>query len=297
MESRTESILITGITGFTGKYLESYFIGKGFKVFGTTLNPLEIDTHFLCDITIKDQISKVLNAIKPDYIIHTAAISFVASSEQNNMYNVNVFGTLNLLEGLIGNNLNPKKIIIASSAAVYGTIGEELSESMCPKPINHYGNSKLAMENMVRNYFPLLPIIICRPFNYTGVGQAQNFLIPKVVHHYKKKKPQIELGNINVFREFNNINFLIEVYSRLLLSNEQSIVVNVCSGITYSIKQVLNILEEITSHKIEVNINPKFVRKNDIKNLRGNPEKLYGMVNTVRHIELRETLKSMLNSN
>ena len=200
------------------------------------------------------------------------------------------------MEGLICHSLRPKKIIIASSAAVYGTIGEELSERMCPKPVNHYGNSKLAMENMVRNYFPLLPIIICRPFNYTGVGQAQNFLIPKVVHHYKKKKPQIELGNINVFREFNSINFLIEVYSKLLLSKEQSIVVNVCSGITYSIKQVLNILEEITSHKIEVKVNSKFVRKNDIKNLRGNPEKLNSIIDTVRHIELRETLKSMLNS-
>ena len=85
MESRTESILITGITGFTGKHLESFFIRKGFKVFGTTLNPSEIETHFLCDITIKDEISKVLNAINPDYIVHAAAISFVASNEQNNI--------------------------------------------------------------------------------------------------------------------------------------------------------------------------------------------------------------------
>ena len=111
MESRTETVLITGITGFTGNHLESFFLKKGFNVFGTTLNPSASETHFSCDITVKDQVFKVLKRTKPDYIIHTAAISFVAGSNQNDMYNVNVFGTLNLLEGLIADNLNPKKII------------------------------------------------------------------------------------------------------------------------------------------------------------------------------------------
>ncbi|MGY3795222.1 NAD-dependent epimerase/dehydratase family protein [Aquimarina sp. 433] len=288
-------ILITGITGFTGKHLEEFYKKNGYDVYGTTFSKSNDSNHFFCDITKKEEINAIITDVRPDYIIHTAAISFVAGENQNEMYKVNVFGTLNLLESVLEAKIFPKKIIIASSAAVYGSIAPILSEDLCPKPVNHYGNSKLAMENMVQNYFHSLNIIITRPFNYTGVGQAENFLIPKIIRHFKNKAKIIELGNINVYREFNDVNYLIKCYHQLLLSKESSIIINVCSSKTYTIQEIINCLEEITNHKIEVKINEKYIRKNEIESLRGSTKMLNDFIvnNTSSDYSLKETLKKM----
>ena len=77
---------------------------------------------------------------------------------------------------------------MVSSATVYGNQKTSvLDESLAPSPNNYYGISKLAMEFMVRNYFEAFPVIITRPFNYTGIGQSKNFVVPKIVDHFKKK--------------------------------------------------------------------------------------------------------------
>ncbi|WP_024769802.1 GDP-mannose 4,6-dehydratase [Aquimarina macrocephali] len=289
-----KTIFITGISGFTGQHLESFYKEKNYTVFGTTYTTSKNPNHFPCDITEKEQIKEVLKNIQPDYIIHTAAISFVAGDNQNEMYGVNVFGTINLLEALIECEISPEKIIIASSAAVYGNIGNILSEDMCPQPINHYGNSKLAMENMVKNYFSKLNILIVRPFNYTGVGQTEIFLISKIIKHYKNKSSEIELGNINVFREFNDIDYLINCYYQLLLSNSKSEILNVCSSKTNSIEQILSYMEEITNYKIKTKINPKFVRKNEIKSLKGSTQKLHSIIDDFSNeYSLKKTLEKM----
>lgn len=289
-----KTIFITGITGFTGVYLETFFLQKGYFVFGTSYQKSENKNHFICDITFKDQIKEILKNIQPDYIIHTAAISFVAGNNQEEMYKVNVFGTLNLLDALIDMEINPKKIIIASSAAVYGNIGEILKEDMCPSPINHYGNSKLAMENLVKTYFPKLNIIITRPFNYIGVGQRENFLIPKIISHFKNKKSFIELGNIDVYREFNDIDYLAECYYKLLIAKDTSMIINICSGNVYSIKNIISCLEGLSNHRINVKVNPEFIRKNEIKVLKGSPQKLYATIDDIPvRNKLEDTLERM----
>ena len=287
-------ILITGITGFTGKHLEAFYQRKDYDVYGTTFSISENPNHFLCDITKKEEIKSLLKEVNPDYIIHTAAISFVAGDNQNQMYNVNVFGTLNLLDSIVESQINPKKIIIASSATVYGGIAPILSEDMCPAPVNHYGNSKLAMENMVKNYFNNLHIIITRPFNYTGIGQTENFLIPKIVKHFKEKAEFIELGNTKVYREFNDVNFVVKCYDQLLLSSVSSVIVNVCSSRTYSIGYIISCLEEITKHSIKVRVNQKYVRKNEIESLKGSSKKLRDIIQDVsKDYSLKETLEKM----
>lgn len=291
-------VFITGINGFTGIHLENLFLNKGWLVYGTTYAETENPNHFVCDITNKNQIKNVFSKIQnPIYIIHTAAISFVAGENQNDMYNVNVFGTLNLLDVIIESGLNPDKVLIASSAAVYGNIGETLSEDMCPKPVNHYGNSKLVMENMTKTYFSKLSIIITRPFNYTGVGQSDDFLVPKIVSHFKNKSPIIELGNIDVFREFNDVSYLTSCYYNLLISDYNSEIVNVCSGKTSNIKEILLGLEKISNHKINVMINPKFIRHNEIRTLKGSVEKLNGVICLPSDNNLIEVLKKMYFNN
>lgn len=287
-------VLITGINGFTGVYLEKLLRSYDFQVFGTTIDEPLKDTHLKCDITNIDDVQSVLNEIRPDYIIHLAAISFVASDPMKT-YKVNVFGTLNILDSLVKLKLAPKKIILASSAAVYGNQQGSLSESNFPTPVNHYGNSKLVMENMAKNYFDKLKILMVRPFNYTGIGQESHFLIPKIISHYVLGKKTIELGNINVFREYNDINDIVRAYYMLLIGDVHSQIFNLCSGKSYSISQILNFLNKKVNYEIKVSVNQKFVRKNEILDLKGDPSKLYQFLGDKQfETNIDETLSRML---
>lgn len=290
-ELSKQKVFITGINGFTGKHLEAYLTNIGFEIYGSDLdNPLA-KNHFSCNILSETSLFEVLNSIKPDFIIHLAAISFVAAKDQNNMYNVNVFGTLNLLNAIDKLSYKPKKVLIASSAAVYGNIEGVLNEQMCPQPVNHYGNSKLVMENMTKAYFSKQNIIITRPFNYTGIGQENHFVIPKIVNHYKQKKSQIELGNIDVFREFNDVDFVVKCYSELIMSKVDSEIVNVCSGNELSINNIIDVMNHLAGYSIKIVVNPELVRKNEIKLLKGSSKKLFSIVgNFTDEYDIKDTL-------
>lgn len=278
MEELSKKIFITGISGFTGKHLEKYLAENGYEVHGSVLTVDSNENHHVCNLLDEKSISKVLAKVKPDYIIHLAAISFVASKDQRRIYDVNVFGTLNLLKCINELNYIPNKILIASSAAVYGNIEGVLDESICPKPVNHYGNSKLVMEHMTKQYFETQNIIIVRPFNYTGLWQEDHFLIPKIVSHFKHKKGIIELGNIEVYREFNDVEYVVSCYSDLIISDSKSNILNVCTGKEYNIRYILEQMKDISGYEIDVEINPKFVRKNEIGVLKGSPEKLFSII-------------------
>ena len=207
---------------------------------------------------------------------------------------MNTIGTINILDAFIESNLKPQKIIIASSATVYGNQGVEiLDESMCPKPANHYGASKYAMECMSKNYFDRLNIIITRPFNYTGIGQAEHFLIPKIVKHFREKKEVIELGNLNVSREFNDVNYVCEIYKELLECHAKSEIVNICSNIGIKLLDVIEMMNKLADYEISVKVNPKFVRKDEIKILTGSTTKLFSIINEINQKKINSLLKEM----
>jgi len=295
MASLTDKrVLITGITGFTGLHLENELNKKGYDVFGTTLSVSKKKNHYECDILKLDELRSIVEKVKPNYVFHLAAISFVKHKNISKIYEVNIEGTLNLMKALEALQIKPKKIVVASSASVYGNIGSELSEEMCPKPVNHYGNSKLAMEHMVANYFNQYKIILTRPFNYTGKGHADHFLVPKIVGHFKAKKKKIALGNINTFREYNDIGFLVDCYCRLMLSDFDSGVVNIASGNTHSINEILTTMKELSDMDMSVEINPAFVRKNEIIELKGSSKRLEGIIGVLNQERgLKDTLKEM----
>ena len=292
-----EKVLITGINGFTGIHLEKALIAQGFDVYGTVVNKSKYLNHICCDITQKEQVDNVISTIKPDYVIHIAAISFVGESNASLIYDVNVIGTENILQSLVEHNVKPKKIILASSATVYGNQGQEiLDESMCPRPVNHYGCSKLTMEHMSANYFDTFDIIITRPFNYTGVGQEGHFLIPKIVNHFKAGKKEIELGNIHVAREFNDIGYVVNIYHKLLCSDAKSTIVNLSSNNPIKLLDVIEIMQEIAGYKIEIKVNPAFVRPNEIKSLAGSTNKLRQITDIETTFSLKDTLVEMYES-
>ncbi len=292
----SKKVLITGIDGFTGKHLETFLQKKGYEVFGTVLGQTNSANYFTCDIRKSSDIQDVIADVQPDYILHLAAISFVGESDSSLIYDVNVIGTQNILDAVIHAGLNPEKIIIASSATVYGNQGKEvLDESMCPMPVNHYGISKLAMEHVVSTYFDKLNIIVTRPFNYTGVGQAEHFLIPKIVKHYQERAKIIELGNLHVAREFNAIDFVAKVYLELMQSNLSSEIVNLCSSKAIKLLDVIDMMNEIAGYEIEVRVNPAFVRENEIPVLKGSDEKLSVLIGKVQMDDFKMTLEQMYN--
>ena len=288
-----KKVLITGIEGFTGKHLSPYLKKNGYDVYGTSLRYSD-DKIYKCDITDEENILHVLKLVKPDFIIHLAGISFVADEDIINVYKINTIGSLNLLSSVDKLGLNPTKILLSSSATVYGNQGLELlDESLQPKPANHYFMSKYAVERLAENYFDKLNIIVTRPFNYTDIGQDENFLIPKIVKHFKENKRVIELGNLDVSREFNDISYVCEAYKKLLECEKKSEVVNIASNRGIKLLEVIDIMNKISNYNIEVKVNPAFVRKNEIKSLTGSTVKLFGMIGYIKQKEFKDTLVEM----
>ena len=288
-----KKVLITGIDSFTGVHLSSYLENSGYDVYGTSLN--KFDTKkYICDITNKCNILDVLTKVKPDFLIHLSGISFAAHESSEDFYRVNTIGTTNILDALLELKQNPKKIILASSATIYGNQGlEVLDETLCPKPANHYGASKYSMECLVKEYFSKLNIVITRPFNYTGIGQSEHFLIPKIVKHFKEKKSFIELGNLDVKREFNDISFVCEVYKRLLECEAKSELVNIATNRGIKLLDVIKLMNKMAKYEIEVKVNPAFVRKDEIKSLTGSNKKLFSLIGNIEQKDFEQTLKEM----
>ncbi|QIR75439.1 GDP-mannose 4,6-dehydratase [Sulfurospirillum diekertiae] len=290
----SKKVLITGIDSFTGYHLKTHLKKQGYNVYGTVFSNGDEAETFTCNITNKENCLHVMRQIQPNFLIHLAGISYVGHDDVEALYKVNTLGTQNVLDALCTSESNVQKVILASSATVYGDQGcEELEESMCPKPANHYGISKLAMEHMARGYFAKLPITIVRPFNYTGIGQPEHFLVPKIVSHFKRREQTIELGNLHVAREFNDVAFTCKVYEKLLESTMDSDIVNLCSGKAISLMEIISLMNAIAGYEIEVKVNPSFVRDNEIKRLVGSTQKLEKTIDHICPIELEETLRKM----
>ena len=293
-DNKQKKVLITGADGFTGRYLTSVLNEKGFIVAGLGGEDTRDPSVTPCDLSNKNEVNAVIEKISPDYVVHLAAVSFVGESDIESFYRVNLFGTLNLLEALSSQIPSPSKIVVASSANVYGNPKvETIDESVCPSPVNHYANSKLAMEHMVRTWFDRLPIIITRPFNYTGPGQSERFLIPKIVGHFKRKVKTIRLGNTDISRDFSDVMDVVECYARLLLSEAGSVIVNISSGKAVSLYEVIQCMNKIAGYEISVEINQEFVRSNEIKSLKGNNKLLKNLINFVPDTPFEDILRRM----
>ena len=285
-------VLLTGANGFTGVWLQRALESAGHEVIGTCFADPAANQRVL-DVTSPADCAALVDEVRPTHVVHLAAISFVQHADATDFYRVNVVGTTHLLDALAAAAVVPTKVLIASSANVYGNVGGVIAEDQPPAPANHYAASKLAMEKMVATYFDRLPIVMTRPFNYTGVGQSPSFLVPKIVSHFARGERSIELGNTDVERDFSDVRMVVDAYRRLLESPVRGETLNICTGVAISLRAIIDMVEEIAGYPIEVRVNPAFVRSNDVRQLTGDPRALIDAIGPLAPIPFRETLERM----
>lgn len=295
-------ILVTGVDGFTGRYLAPLLAAQGHEVHGLVRLssapgpvPAGVSGMHSCDLLDAAGLQQVVAEVAPARVAHLAAIAFVAHGDVDAIYRTNIVGSRNLLAALAAQPQLPDAVLMASSANVYGNATEGvIEESVVPAPANDYAVSKLAMEYMANTWQDKLPITLVRPFNYTGVGQSLSFLLPKIVKHYRERAAVLELGNLDVERDFSDVRMVVECYSRLLAQPQPGRTFNVCSGTGHTLRGVLAMATELTNHQPEIRVNPAFVRANEVRKLVGSRAVLESAIGTFQAPSLRDTLRWML---
>jgi GDP-6-deoxy-D-talose 4-dehydrogenase len=293
---KNNKVLITGVNGFTGKYLKEEMERNGWEVFGIGRNIFSDNKNYAqVDLLDLDGLRKLIADEQPTAVAHLAGIAFPAHHSSIDFYNTHVQGTLNLLMALSEKATNIKKILLSSSGNVYGnTVSGSYDEKAPLKPFNDYGVSKLAMEYMSWLWREKLPIVISRPFNYTGVGQSKDFLVPKIVSHFKHQSKFIELGNLDFQRNYSDVRDVVFAYRKLIEEKSSSGAVNVCSDRTYTVREIVSIAEDIAGYKISISVNPKFIRPNEVQILTGNSARLKSIIGMYNSTPFSETLKWMI---
>jgi GDP-6-deoxy-D-talose 4-dehydrogenase len=294
--------LISGVGGFTGHYVASRLAEAGHEIHGivhSTDGEIDgVDHIYEADLADLSSVASIVQEVRPDHVVHLAGIAFVAHEDVEQIYRSNVVGTRQLLEALARLEHPIRSIILASSANVYGNAREGvLDEELSFAPANDYGVSKVALEYVATLYKARLPLIVVRPFNYTGRGQSAQFIVPKIVNHARDRAPEIELGNLDVARDFSDVRTVAEAYAKLL-EEPKAIggTFNVCSGRAVSLRELLELVWQLSNHRFDVRVNPAFVRENDVRVLLGSKEKIERVVGPLPAIPLEETLRWMLDA-
>ncbi len=296
MASSTPSrILITGCTGFVGKYVAEqcrlrYPQADLFGLAGHTV-PSTIPSGqstvklLVADITQRDQIWQVVAQVQPDLILHLAAQSSVAASwkDPQNTLRVNGEGTIHLLEALRAEHLTPR-IVLVGSGEQYGLVRPEenpIREDCLFRPANPYAVSKATQDLYGYQYFTAygLPIIRTRSFNHFGPGQVSTFVIAKFARQVAlieagKAPPELPVGNLEARRDFLPVEDVVAAYLTLAEQGQPGKAYNIGSGHARSIRSILDLLLTLTTCSIHVYEDPALLRPVDVPLLEADTSRL-----------------------
>lgn len=306
---------ITGIAGFAGSYLAELLLSEGYDVFGL-LAPREKTKnikHLTPDIRLEQfdileqkRLTGFIKKVKPDYLFHLAAIASVGQSFVNEKltYNINFFGSLNILEAAKEFGRSLRKLVFISSADVYGKFkpkGRILKEDQVFNPISPYGISKAAAEYLAMYYGKHygIPVVRVRPFNHTGPRQNRNFVVPAFCSQIaaiegQGTKPEISVGDLSAKRDLSDVRDIISGYYLCALRGEPGEVYHLCSGRAVAIKTVLEKLLQISEVNIKVKVDKRRFRKSDIPVLKGDNTEAKKQLGWRCQYRLSETLKDTL---
>ncbi len=290
-------VLVTGADGFTGRFLVERLRASGHRVIGLARDAGSLSDREVVDLRDKDGVRRIVRNVRPHQVVHLAARSFVGDADIEAFYQVNVLGTENLLEA-VSDLPTPPHVLLASSANVYGNAAfseEPLDESVCPQPVNHYAISKLAMEHMAGAWRERLPVTIVRPFNYTGPGQAERFLVPKIVSHLTRREKTIHLGNIEVARDLLDVRDVVAAYEALMMTPAAvGNVFNVCSGRPITLRRIVAMATEAAGRSIDIEVDSRLIRSNEIRWLEGDASRLRSLTGWRPTVSFQQTLADMV---
>lgn len=301
-------VLIFGAAGFVGKYLADEFTNNGYVVYGSDKLSAEPLPGFIeysaADILDAEEVCKILARFRPNYVVNLAAISSVGLSWEMPQLTleVNVMGALNILEASRKLDIMPKVMFIGSSEE-YAPSESPINEEMPLNANNPYGISKMAQERFAEIYRERygMKIYCVRPFNHTGVGQRDTFVLPsfckQVAEIEKKGAPGIiKVGNLDAFRDFSDVRDIVRAYRLIIESEDCSKVYNVGSGVAYNLKELLNYIVSLSSQEVEVEIDKSRFRPVDNKIICCDNNLIFKELGWKPTYSIKETLTNIFNS-
>ena len=297
---RKKRVLITGASGFIGQFVLKEMLKNEdidfFAIDTRKIPNISIEKLELVSLLDKEKLMEIIKRYKPNIIIHLAAIALVTHDNVGEIYNVNVQGTENLLEVTQEYCDKGTRVILASTAGVYGNQNvDKYREDLSYNPANHYSYSKMITEYISKQYKEDLDIVIIRPFNIIGVGQSEKFLVPKLVEHFADKKEKLSVGNISSFRDYVDVEYCAEVIMELISRKKLDFdILNICSGIPTNGEMIIQLLQEITDFKPEIEISSDFVRKNEVWRMIGDTTRLWEFMNNKKSQSVKDILVKML---
>ncbi|MCR4431948.1 MAG: GDP-mannose 4,6-dehydratase [Tepidanaerobacteraceae bacterium] len=301
--------LITGINGFVGEYLAVYLQSRNIEVCGTYFKENIQNTGFQIfkmDVTQKSQVLEVLSYVKPDCIFHLAAQSSAAVSwkEPQMTMEVNVGGTINILESLREMKMNPRILLVGSSEE-YGFVRPDelpVNETQPFRPANPYAVSKVAQDMLGEIYSKAygMDIVRARPFNHIGPRQNPTFAAPDFARRIAliekgKLEPVMSVGNLEVERDFTDVRDVVKAYYDLLQKGEKGQVYNIGSGKSYKIRYILDVLLSLSEVDVQIKQDPARMRPSDVPVLRCDNTRLVKLTSWHPTYTIEETLKDVLN--
>lgn len=287
--------LITGAGGFVGKWLERELLESNFEV-------ACIDHDV--DVTDRKQINKAIEKSDPEIIYHLAAFSHVGTSwvDPVEVARVNSLGTYQVVNSAAELN-SDIVVVVVSSAEVYGKVSLQdlpITENHEVRPFTPYGASKAASElfALQLHYSKNAKVVIVRPFNHVGPGQSDRFVVSALAKRLVVAKQtnvrEIVVGNIDSRRDYLDVRDVVKAYRMLTNVNSYGQTFNLCSGTSYSVREIIEKMQEIYEYHVELKIDPALVRASDIPELRGSYEKLHLTTGWQPSIAFEKTLQDTL---
>ena len=278
-------ILITGGAGFIGSAVINHLTRKNHDIsvidnlsFGNRNFIPTDDSHFFhYDILDRDRMFRIMHEIKPEILVHLAAVHFIPYCNEHpfESANINIQGTRNVLDAAAESGI--KKVFFASTAAVYPIADEPLTEEHPTGPLDIYGLSKLTGEYLCRAFHSdtSIPVVICRFFNAFGPNETNPHLIPEIQKQVLNGNRNIKLGNLAPKRDFIHTFDMANAVETLLEKVNNGIsVFNLGRGIEYSVSEIVDSFSKALGEKINIEVDPARVRKVERMHLLADVSKL-----------------------
>ncbi len=302
-------ILITGCNGFVARYFVDYFRAKNSAVdfFGVDISPscaMEGFSYSQMDLMDLDGIKKLLLGYRPTHIAHFASVSSVSQSwempVESFTNNTNIF--LNIVDSVRKSGLSPRILSIGSSEE-YGNYPQHalpLKEYYQLRPCNPYAIARVAQEMISKLYADSygLEIMMTRSFNHIGPGQREVFAIPSFICQMLKAKAEnrteIAVGNIDIVRDFLDVRDVVDAYYKILFFGRKGEVYNVCRGIGYTLRGIIQQIAAIIDFSPDLVVDPAKVRPTDNQIIIGDASKLMTELNWRPVIPLEASLQQTI---